>query len=49
MAGFRSVGAVGKSIEAVLNVAFADDPPVASLRPMRCSSAPMTSTCRPAR
>ena len=30
MAGFRSVGAVGKSIEAVLNVAFADDPPVAS-------------------
>ena len=30
MAGFRSVGAAGKSIEAVLNVAFADDPPVAS-------------------
>ncbi len=30
MAGFRSVGAVGKSIEAALNVAFADDPPVAS-------------------
>jgi hypothetical protein len=30
MAGFRSVGAVGKSIEAVLNVAFADDAPVAS-------------------
>jgi hypothetical protein len=30
MAGFRSAGAVGKSIEAVLNVAFADDPPVAT-------------------
>lgn len=30
MAGFRSVGAVGKSIEALLNVAFADQPPVAS-------------------
>ena len=30
VAGFRSVGAAGKSIEAVLNVAFADDPPVAS-------------------
>jgi hypothetical protein len=30
MAGFKSVGAVGKSIEAVLNIAFAVDPPVAS-------------------
>jgi len=30
MAGFRSVGAVGKSIEALLNVTFADQPPVAS-------------------
>jgi hypothetical protein len=30
MAGFRSIGAVGKSIEAVLNVAFADQPPVAA-------------------
>jgi Pvc16 N-terminal domain len=28
MAGFRSVGAVGKSIEALLNAAFADQPPV---------------------
>jgi hypothetical protein len=30
MAGFRSVGAVGKSIEAVLNAAFVGDPPVTS-------------------
>jgi hypothetical protein len=30
VAGFRSIGAVGKSIESLLNVAFADDPPVAS-------------------
>jgi Pvc16 N-terminal domain len=30
MAGFKSVGAVGKSIEALLNVAFTDQPPVAS-------------------
>ncbi len=30
MAGFRSIGAVGKSIEAILNVAFAIDPPVTS-------------------
>jgi hypothetical protein len=30
MAGFRSIGAVGKSIESFLNVAFSDDPPVAS-------------------
>ena len=30
MAGFRGVGAVGKSIEALLNVAFADQPPVTS-------------------
>lgn len=30
MAGFKSIGAVGKSIESLLNVAFADDAPVAS-------------------
>ncbi len=30
MAGFRSLGAVGKSIESVLNVAFAVDPPVST-------------------